>query len=144
MSIVEYKRPVYSVQCDRCDIDGADDYGLPIRHDTDDAARRWALDQGWQVPEHAGEELLCPTASAAPTTNATTRKRSLPPSNTPPRRSAVVNAPVPSGCRNCGILQCHHAPQYTADGSHTYEPPTRAQRLARMKARRAARQETRR
>lgn len=47
---------------------------------------------------------------------------------------------VPSGCRHCGIPRRAHGRQVTADGAHTYEPPTRQQILARMRAR-AARQE---
>lgn len=47
--------------------------------------------------------------------------------------------PVPSGCRWCGIEAHHHAQEWsTAAGYHVWWPPTDAQILARMRARRAA------
>jgi hypothetical protein len=50
--------------------------------------------------------------------------------------------PVPSGCRWCGDEQYHHGRSYVRSvGMHGWEQPTRAQVIARMKARRAARKE---
>ncbi|WP_372352601.1 hypothetical protein [Streptomyces sp. KL116D] len=48
--------------------------------------------------------------------------------------------PIPFGCRWCGIEHSGHGRRYhTARGGHSWEQPTQAQILARMKARRAAR-----
>lgn len=53
--------------------------------------------------------------------------------------------PVPSGCRWCGIERRRHAGRWSgAVGWHGWAPPTAAQTLARMKARRAARLKARR
>ncbi|GAA0501160.1 hypothetical protein [Streptomyces olivaceiscleroticus] len=47
--------------------------------------------------------------------------------------------PPPNGCRWCGIEQRGHARRWvTSRGFHTWEQPTQAQRLARMRARRNA------
>lgn len=49
-------------------------------------------------------------------------------------------APSPDGCRWCGDARHHHGLSYVpSQGVHGWESPTNAQRLARMKARRAAR-----
>lgn len=49
-------------------------------------------------------------------------------------------APNPDGCRWCGEARHHHGRSYVASqGMHSWESPTREQRLARMQARRAAR-----
>lgn len=51
-------------------------------------------------------------------------------------------APVPSGCRYCGEEQHHHGRSWVRSvGMHGWVEPTRAQRLARMQARRNARKE---
>jgi hypothetical protein len=51
-----------------------------------------------------------------------------------------VNLPDPSGCQHCGIPKSQHYQQWKPPvGWHQWEPPTDAQTLARMKARRAAR-----
>lgn len=59
----------------------------------------------------------------------------------PPGASARIRhqqAPNPSGCRWCGHDQRNHGQSYTRGrGLHGWEPPTSAQRLARMLARRA-------
>jgi hypothetical protein len=48
--------------------------------------------------------------------------------------------PDPDGCRWCGIAQYGHCRRFRASvGWHTWAEPTDAQRLARMKARRAQR-----
>jgi hypothetical protein len=48
--------------------------------------------------------------------------------------------PTPDGCRWCGIPQYGHYLRYRASASwHQWTKPTDAQRLARMKARRAQR-----
>lgn len=48
-------------------------------------------------------------------------------------------APNPDGCRWCGDDQGNHGSQWIAShGMHQWEQPTRAQRLARMHARRNA------
>ncbi len=47
--------------------------------------------------------------------------------------------PVPSGCRWCGLSNPHWQYWRPGKGYHQYEPPTQAQILARMRARRAAR-----
>ncbi|MER7835290.1 hypothetical protein ABTY98_05105 [Streptomyces sp. NPDC096040] len=53
--------------------------------------------------------------------------------------------PTPYGCRWCGIDPAEHRARRTAAaGLHTWARPTRAQILARMRARRAARAEARR
>lgn len=53
--------------------------------------------------------------------------------------------PPPYGCRWCGIDRAEHRARRTAAaGLHVWERPTRAQILARMRARRAARAEARR
>lgn len=47
---------------------------------------------------------------------------------------------APNGCRHCGIPARQHAQQWKPPvGWHKWEPPTDAQILARMKARRAQR-----
>ncbi|PBC71553.1 hypothetical protein BX265_6163 [Streptomyces sp. TLI_235] len=47
---------------------------------------------------------------------------------------------TPSGCQHCGIPERQHYQQWKPPvGWHQWEPPTDAQTLARMKARRAAR-----
>lgn len=49
-------------------------------------------------------------------------------------------APEPSGCRWCGIGEGEHASRFAPSvGQHRFHPPTPAQRLARMHARRTAR-----
>lgn len=54
-------------------------------------------------------------------------------------RARHQQAPNPNGCRWCGIDQRGHARQWTDEaGWHAWEPPTPAQRLARMQARRNA------
>ncbi|MFC8332795.1 hypothetical protein [Streptomyces olivaceus] len=53
--------------------------------------------------------------------------------------------PPPYGCRWCGIHPAdHRARRTTGAGLHTWEQPTPAQLLARMRARRTARAEARR
>ncbi|MFJ7990274.1 hypothetical protein [Streptomyces sp. NPDC096351] len=47
--------------------------------------------------------------------------------------------PVPSGCRWCGLSGTHWQFWRPGKGYHQYEPPTQAQILARMRARRKAR-----
>jgi len=50
-------------------------------------------------------------------------------------------APNPNGCRWCGEDQGRHGRRYARSvGMHSWTEPTRAQRLARMLARRATRQ----
>ncbi|MFC8447587.1 hypothetical protein [Kitasatospora sp. NPDC057223] len=45
---------------------------------------------------------------------------------------------APSGCRHCGISKPEHMQRWKSGvGWHAWEPPTQAQILARMKARRA-------
>lgn len=45
---------------------------------------------------------------------------------------------TPNGCQHCGIPARQHAQQWKPPvGWHKWEPPTDAQILARMKARRA-------
>lgn len=57
--------------------------------------------------------------------------------------SAVIRhqaAPNPDGCRWCGTARSTHGRRFVAShGVHAWEQPTNAQRLARMRARRAAR-----
>ncbi|MEU1434037.1 hypothetical protein ABZ438_08050 [Streptomyces sp. NPDC005786] len=48
-------------------------------------------------------------------------------------------APSPDGCRWCGFANPHGLQYLPGKGGHQWEPPTDAQRLARMRARRAAR-----
>jgi hypothetical protein len=49
-------------------------------------------------------------------------------------------APNPSGCRWCGVDEREHASRWVRSvGQHLWSAPTEAQRLARMRARRAAR-----
>jgi hypothetical protein len=51
-----------------------------------------------------------------------------------------ADTPAPSGCRWCGHEQRGHGHSFVRSvGGHRWEPPTMAQRLARMRARRAAR-----
>lgn len=47
--------------------------------------------------------------------------------------------PNPDGCRWCGYDNPHGWQYLPGKSGHQWEPPTNAQRLARMKARRAAR-----
>ena len=48
-------------------------------------------------------------------------------------------APNPNGCRYCGQDRGIHGSSYIAGyGGHFYTPPTDAQRLSRMRSRRAA------
>lgn len=60
-------------------------------------------------------------------------------------RPAVIRvrhheAPNPNGCRWCGEDQGNHGRRWVAShGLHQWEEPIRAQRLARMQARRARR-----
>lgn len=62
-----------------------------------------------------------------------------------PVRYPDGHPPVPSGCRWCGAEQGGHGRRWSdAAGWHTWTAPTSAQVLARMKARRAARQGARR
>lgn len=45
--------------------------------------------------------------------------------------------PTPDGCRWCGFTRREHAGRWTNGAHwHFWTPPTRAQRLARMRARR--------
>ncbi|WP_327335868.1 hypothetical protein OG384_04340 [Streptomyces sp. NBC_01324] len=53
------------------------------------------------------------------------------------------SAPNPDGCRWCGYGNPHGWQYLPGKGGHQWEPPTNAQRLARMKARRNARKDTR-
>jgi len=60
------------------------------------------------------------------------------------RRGPIIypdgRPPVPSGCRWCGAGQYGHARRHApGHGWHTWEQPTDAQILARMRARRNAR-----
>lgn len=50
-----------------------------------------------------------------------------------------MKAPNPMGCRWCGIDKRGHGIQAGADGSHTWDQPTRQQIKDRMLARRATR-----
>lgn len=62
-----------------------------------------------------------------------------------PVRYPDGHPPVPSGCRWCGIEHRRHAGRWSAAvGWHAWNAPTSAQVLARMRARRAARQGARR
>jgi len=58
-----------------------------------------------------------------------------------PIRYPDGNPPAPGGCRWCGAAPSQHYGQTWAAsaGWHTWEQPTAAQTLARMRARRAAR-----
>lgn len=48
-------------------------------------------------------------------------------------------APEPSGCRWCGTGEREHASRFVPSaGQHLFAAPTAAQRLARMRARRAS------
>lgn len=47
-----------------------------------------------------------------------------------------MTIPNPMGCRWCGIDQRGHAIQIGAEGSHTWEQPTKDQIKQRMLARR--------
>ncbi|WNI19207.1 hypothetical protein [Actinacidiphila sp. ITFR-21] len=50
---------------------------------------------------------------------------------------------TPAACRHCPVPEREHMQRWTqAAGWHTWTPPTDAQRLARMRARQAQRQET--
>ncbi len=52
--------------------------------------------------------------------------------------------PEPSACRHCPHAEREHMQRWTASaGWHKWTPPTDAQRLARMTARRNHAQETR-
>ncbi|QDN96038.1 hypothetical protein FNV65_06805 [Streptomyces sp. S1A1-8] len=51
-----------------------------------------------------------------------------------------TDPPTPSGCRWCGEEKSRHGRRWVASaGVHSWEAPTREQRLSRMKARRSAR-----
>ncbi|WP_371793877.1 hypothetical protein OIE91_11470 [Streptomyces albidoflavus] len=57
-----------------------------------------------------------------------------------PIRYPDGHPPVPSGCRWCGVPDRQHARRWSgAVGWHPWTPPTPAQALARMRARRATR-----
>ncbi|MER6976028.1 hypothetical protein [Streptomyces carpinensis] len=59
-----------------------------------------------------------------------------------PIRFRDGNPPVPSGCRWCGLPESTHGRAYIASaGMHTWERPTVAQVLARMRARAKAQRE---
>ncbi|OPF71062.1 hypothetical protein VT50_0235240 [Streptomyces antioxidans] len=48
--------------------------------------------------------------------------------------------PAPSGCRWCGEERSRHGRRWVSSvGMHSWEEPTREQRLSRMRARRALR-----
>ncbi|OQD51939.1 hypothetical protein BM536_037010 [Streptomyces phaeoluteigriseus] len=48
--------------------------------------------------------------------------------------------PAPSGCRWCGEDQSRHGRRWVSSvGVHSWEEPTREQRLSRMRARRSLR-----
>lgn len=52
----------------------------------------------------------------------------------------MTTGPEPNGCVVCGLPEHGHAQRWKPPaGWHTWTAPTDAQRLARMKARRAAR-----
>jgi hypothetical protein len=52
-----------------------------------------------------------------------------------------ADVPAPDGCRYCGDAERAHGRQFSrAVGMHGWVSPTAAQRLARMRARRAATQ----
>ncbi|WP_062214725.1 hypothetical protein [Streptomyces sp. NBRC 109706] len=58
---------------------------------------------------------------------------------TPVTRYPDSQPPTPFGCRWCGTEQRGHGSRWVASaGMHQWEQPTRAQILARMRARRAA------
>lgn len=49
------------------------------------------------------------------------------------------NPPTPNGCRWCGAPERGHCGRWTnGAGWHQWTPPTAAQRITRMRARRAA------
>lgn len=49
-----------------------------------------------------------------------------------------TSTPEPSGCRWCGTGERQHASRFAPSvGQHLFGPPTAAQRLARMRTRRA-------
>lgn len=49
-----------------------------------------------------------------------------------------MSTPEPSGCRWCGTGERQHASRFAPSvGQHLFDAPTAAQRLARMRARRA-------
>lgn len=51
-----------------------------------------------------------------------------------------MGAVEPNGCSACGVTARHHGRRYHPTvGQHSYTAPSDAQRLERMKARRAAR-----
>lgn len=59
---------------------------------------------------------------------------------------STAKLPAPGGCRYCGIdKQTHYSVAASPErgGWHQWVEPTDEQRLARMKARRAAKEETR-
>lgn len=59
---------------------------------------------------------------------------------TPTHWTQTGEIPSPDGCRWCGISERSHGQSWAASKKwHSYAPPTAAQRLARMKARRARR-----
>lgn len=54
----------------------------------------------------------------------------------------TAKLPAPNGCRHCGIDKPNHVQRWAREvGIHGWVEPTDAQRLERMKARRAARAE---
>ena len=54
-----------------------------------------------------------------------------------------MTAPNPNGCRHCGDDEIHHGWQWDPSaGLHQWQPPTQAQILDRMKARRASKETT--
>ena len=60
----------------------------------------------------------------------------------PKIRHRADNPPTPDGCRWCGYDQYGHCQRWVPGrGFHGWTAPTDAQRLARMRARRAARLE---
>jgi hypothetical protein len=59
MPITIHDQPTYALDCDRDQTPAEHDDGTPHLFDTEDAARKWARDNGWQVTTTTGEQLLC-------------------------------------------------------------------------------------
>jgi hypothetical protein len=107
-----------------------------VHLDCHDCGYRWPnISRPWVAGAGA---VACPECGHGPMKQApaghragTTRARSH------QRMAQELEHGVPNGCRHCGIPQREHATQHTAGGAHGWTEPTNAQRLARMRNRRA-------
>lgn len=61
MGITPYTKPVFTLNCDRCDYFADHDESEVTLFDSEKQAREWARDNGWNTaPRKDSESVICP------------------------------------------------------------------------------------